>query len=38
MSPNATKEVKAILWMFVFSFFLTPAVLWFVGKGVRDDY
>ena len=39
MSPKASKEVKRILWIFVGSFFLTPAVLWLVVVGIlKRDY
>ena len=39
MSPKASKELKRILWIFVASFFLVPAVLWFVVVGfLKRDY
>ena len=45
MSPKASKELKIILWIFAGSFFLMPAVLWFVVVGIlkrdfsfREDY
>jgi len=39
MSPKASKELKRILWIFVASFFLAPAVLWFVVVGIlKRDY
>jgi len=33
MSPNASKELKRILWIFAGSFFLMPAVLWLLVVG-----
>ena len=45
ISPKAYKELKRILWIFVGSFFLLPAVLWFVVVDIfkrdysfREDY
>ena len=45
MSPKASKELKRILRIIVGSFFLMPAVLWFVVVGIlkrdfsfREDY
>jgi hypothetical protein len=39
MSPSASKELRTVIWVFVASFFLTPALLWIAIASLRDgDY
>jgi len=37
MSPNASKELRTVLWIFVASFSRTPALLWLVGTALAKQ-
>jgi len=36
MSPGASRELRRCLWIFIASFFLTPAALWLVITGLLN--